>query len=142
MTSISTWFEQNGLSISRENTEKLSISTRHKSRENRGISINIGSSRINDTECHKLLGLQIDKNLDWKEHINCIIKKVNSRLSLLRRIKCFLPQFAHMLFYNSMIQPILDYWLTIYCTCSKEDLKRVRKLQKKSRQNNTGHSQN
>jgi len=132
MTSISTWFEQNGLSISKEKTEKLSISTRHKSKESREVSINIGSSRINDTECHKLLGLQIDKNLDWKEHVNYVIKKVNSRLSLLRRIKCFLPQFARMLFYNSMIQPILDYGLTIYCTCSKEDLKRVHKLQKRA----------
>ena len=89
-------------------------------------------ARSHKRGCPQVVGLYIDNNLTWKQHVTHIIKKINSRLALLKRIKCFLPHFARMLFYNSMIQPIIDYGLTIYSTCAKEDLKRIHKVQKRA----------
>ena len=43
-----------------------------------------------------------------KNQIN-IVDRDNQRLSLLRRIKHFLPLTARLLFYNNLILPIFDY---------------------------------
>ena len=38
-----------------------------------------------------------------------VISKVNQRLGLLRRIKHLLPYNARLLYYKSLVLPILDY---------------------------------
>ena len=46
--------------------------------------------------------------MSWADHIECVRKKVNQRLDVLRRIKLFLPFYARKLFVSTMVLPFLD----------------------------------
>ena len=57
----------------------------------------------------KYLGVVINENLDWTEHIDHIYTKIAKRLWLLNRIKYLLPRRPRELIFNSLILPILNY---------------------------------
>ena len=57
----------------------------------------------------KSLGIHIDGNLSWECHINKISKKIASSVSVIKRIKYFLPFEIVFNVYNSLVQPDFDY---------------------------------
>lgn len=84
------------------------------------------------SQCEKVLGVFVGATFSWTEHINHIIKKVNSSLALLRRIKKYLNHKTRILFYNTYILPHLDYCCSIWGDCSKYLLESLLKLQKRA----------
>jgi hypothetical protein len=85
---------------------------------------------MNESQCEKVLGVFVDATFSWTEHINHIIKRVNSSLALLRRIKKYLNHKTIIMFYNAYILPHLDYCCSIWGDCSKYLLESLLKLQK------------
>ena len=57
--------------------------------------------------------------------------KIGKRLGLLKRTKKFLSLKARTLFYNSIIQPILDYGAVVWEFNNKRHLQDIVKLQKR-----------
>ena len=58
-------------------------------------------------------------------------KKLSQSIALLRKIRVYLPLRQRLLYYNSIIHPIIRYVSVIWSCCDKESLNRVLKLQKK-----------
>lgn len=96
------------------------------------FDISINGLQINESQCEKVLGVFVDATFFWTEHINHIIKKVNSSLALLRRIKKYLNHKTRILFYNAYILPHLDYCCSIWGDCSKYLLESLLKLQERA----------
>ena len=80
----------------------------------------------------KLLGLKIDKELSFSEHVNAVCKKVSQCICLLRKIKSYLPLKQQLLYYNAMIKPLINYASVIWTNSDKEGLGRILKLQKRA----------
>ena len=79
-----------------------------------------------------LLGLDIDSHLSFSQHVDKICKKLSQRIALLRKIRVYLPLGQRLLYYNSIIHPIITYASVISSCCDKESLNRVLKLQKRA----------
>ena len=69
------------------------ISSRQKlqSLNDHTIGINVDGVKINQTYHSKALGLNIDENLSWKQHIRELSKKVSSSISAPKRVNHFIP---------------------------------------------------
>ena len=50
------------------------------------MQVNIGSARINNSECEKLLGTKIDCKLSFEDHIRNICKKAGAKLNALSTV--------------------------------------------------------
>ena len=57
----------------------------------------------------KLLGVVIDHNLKWNDHIDHIMKSVGRNLHLLQRMSWFLPRNARLAFYFAYFVPHFNY---------------------------------
>ena len=57
----------------------------------------------------KILGVTLDKDLSFKEHISDQLKKAYTKASALKRIKRFLPHDAMIKLYKAFILPHLEY---------------------------------
>ena len=70
------------------------------------------------------LGVVLDKNLSWKDHVEYVSSKVSRRLGLLSRIRSCLTLEASKEVYTSLLQPLFDYadvaWGKISEGCCKE----------------------
>ena len=65
----------------------------------------------------KFLGLMIDENLSWEEHVNDMSKKVAKGLTMLRRIRDLLPINTLVDIYSSIILPHFDYCSSMWDNC-------------------------
>ena len=57
----------------------------------------------------KLLEIYLDSSLTWDEHAEKTRKKIYKRLGLLKRSKQFLRSPTRVMFYNALVQPVMDY---------------------------------
>ena len=81
---INQWFILNKLSLNISKTKYLFF---HKPNKREDIPIllpklNINNSEIEESECWKLLGLLLDENLCWKEHIKYIESRIAKNIGL------------------------------------------------------------
>ena len=79
-----------------------------------------------------LLGLELDDKLSFDFHVNQLCKKLSGRIAVFRKIRSYLSLQQRISFYNVMICSVINYVSVIWTTCSKENLERVFKLQKRA----------
>jgi hypothetical protein len=90
------------------------------------------SKVVNNVSSTTLLGLDIDNELSFSPHSDKICWKLSQRIALLRKIRSYLPLKQRLLYYNSIILPIITYAMVIWSSCNTECLYRVLRLQKRA----------
>ena len=53
---------------------------------NKHISMKLDNIEIENSHCERLLGVKIDSKLNFKEHLDVIIKKARRKINVLSRI--------------------------------------------------------
>ena len=61
----------------------------------------------------KSLGVIIDNNLDWSNHIENIIKKVSYGIGAIKQGRHLIPQATVHLIYRSLVLPHFNYCITV-----------------------------
>ena len=89
------WTELNHMSLNSYKTKYMTITTRQK-RQNISfrMPLYIGNEKIVEVATHKVLGVIIDNNLSWTNHVNEPTKRVSQKLYQLAIIKHFLNAHA------------------------------------------------
>ena len=119
---INEWFSANKLSL---NVGKTKFSLFHKSGKKYNIPSHLPTLKINnhDTErvhTMKFLGVLLDDNLSWKEHIKYLENKIAKNIGLMYRAKPFLDKESLLALYYSYINSHRNYanlaWSSTYLT--------------------------
>ena len=77
-------------------------------------------TKIEQVTSHKLLGVIIDEELSFKEHLEKLCKKSSERIDLLKKIRSYLPIQERKLYYNALVKPTMYGSLVwIYCSTTK-----------------------
>ena len=71
--------------------------------------VTISNHVIERQEFIKFLGVLLDENLNWKEHIKYIENKIAKNLGLLYKARPFLDRNALLALYYSYIQTYISY---------------------------------
>ena len=100
---IKEWFEANKLSL---NVEKTKYSLFHKPSKRDDLflllpKLLIKKHKVERVESIKFLGVLLDENLSWKNHIKYIENKVAKNIGLLYRAKLFLDKNSLLTLYYS-----------------------------------------
>ena len=103
---INEWFEANKLSL---NVEKTKYSLFHKPSKRDDPKLLIKKHKVERVESIKLLGVLLDGNLSWKDHIKYIENKVAKNIGLLYRAKLFLDKNSLLTLYYSYTHTYLNY---------------------------------
>ena len=85
------------------------IGSESKLRKLHSLSVSVLDNQLNSVRSFKYLGVVLSSNFTWTEHVEHVTSKVNQRLGLLHRIKHLLLYNARLLYYNSLVLPIIDY---------------------------------
>ena len=96
------------------------------------MKLQASGTAIEQVVHQKLLGVTIDQELTFKEHVDKLCKKLSQKIGLLKKLRTYLPIDERRLFYNALIKPVMMYGSIVWTYCSNEDLKRVFRLQKRA----------
>ena len=75
------------------------------------LKLIISGSIIEHVNHFKLLGLNIDSNLNWKAHLSAVSTKVSRVIGLLHKLKYVFPSYILPMIYKSPILPYFNYSL-------------------------------
>ena len=77
------WFENNNMKLNQDKCHLLVSGYK-----NENVWANIGNEKIWESNKQKLLGLDIDTNLNFNEHVSSLCRKAGIKLSVLARLFC------------------------------------------------------
>ena len=72
------------------------------------------NNSIKQVPSQKHLGMYLDTKLNFQEHLNNVLSKVNKTIGLWRKLQAFLPRQSLVTVYKAFIRPHLDYGNIIY----------------------------
>lgn len=135
LSKANSWLKLNEMQPHSKKTKYLLIGTAKKlyHSEITTLELFMDNLRLEESAGEKLLGVVFDPYLSWDLHIDYLIKKLNSRIFLLKRAgeKVYLTSECRKMLYNALIKPILEYCCTVWGNCSVENLQRLLQVQKR-----------
>ena len=90
------------------------------------------SVTLQETPVEKDLGIYVDKDLNYKEHIHKSITKANQTLGMIRRTFQYIDRNIFISLYKSRVRPVLEYGNTIWSPRHKKDIQAVEKVQQRA----------
>ena len=82
---------------------------------NEHLWINIGNEMIWESKAEKLLGITIDKNLNFTNHLTILCNKISQKVSALVRIVKLLPFHKKRILLKTFIESQFSYCPLIGC---------------------------
>ena len=140
VVAIREWYDMNRLVINNTKSNVMLVITRQMlSRiDNTDINICIDQKLL---QCSNInyLGIEIDCTLSWDLQIDILCKKLFFIISKLSRLKAVIPSYLLLLVYASMIQPKIDYAISIWGYTSRHNLNKIQRLQNRAARIITGN---
>lgn len=116
LNKIAVWFEDNNLTLHPKKTRYILFNAK----PTETVNINLQGQEIlrvgeNQTEkSFKFLGIWIDEQLNWKEHISKTVAKTRRLTYTLIKLKRYLATEHVALIYKGLIKPIYEYGISIW----------------------------
>ena len=115
-------------------TKVMLITTCQKGQRLPSINLNLNyrEESLKMVSNDKILGVFVDDNLVWSDHVKHICKKISSYIWLLSKIKYFLSLEHRVQFYKSYIQPHIDFCSIVWANSSESNKMKILKMQKRA----------
>ena len=120
---INVWLKVNKLTL---NVDKTKCMIFHKRRMIEQINFSINNTVIDQVFQFSFLGILLDENVSWKNHITMVTNKLSKITGILYRLKYTFPKHILITIYNSLFVPHLNYGSLVWGT----KIKCLEKLQK------------
>ena len=104
----------------------------HKKMSSTSLTVYVNSVELEQVQSHKLLGVIIDTQLNFNEHIDNLCKKLTQRIAVLKKIRHHLPLDQQILYFNAMIKQTMMYGSSVWVSTSVDNLNKVFRLQKRA----------
>ena len=124
---ISQLFKTNKLSL---NEGKTKFTLFQKPRDKDYLPLQLPNLKTNNNEIKrslsiKFLGVLVDENLTWIDHITLVENKLSQNLGLLHKAKNYLNKKSMASLYYSLIHSYLNYRNIAWCSTCMTKLKKL-----------------
>ena len=89
------------------------------------LELNVNGTAIKSYNSIKLLGVNIDDNLNFSDHISYICKKSSQRVGVINRLRKLIPAKAKLQLFKAAILPYLTYCSIVWNCCKASDSRKL-----------------
>ena len=131
---IANWFDQNNLVINlkKSKTECVLYGTHQRTSGSKPMEVKINHSKITESDVYEYLGVKMDKNLTFSDHLEKTIKKATSRVKVLSRIRHYISPYTAETIYKVTILPILLYCNNVFLNMAPSKKALFENIQKRA----------
>ena len=126
---VALWIHSNGLRLNVAKTQLMVLSRRGRREEADSVRVKIGEVELQQQSCVRYLGVEIDRDLTWKAHIQKVYNQCMGKLAAIRRAGSYLPCHIRKLLYQAFVLPHLDYCSVVWNSCGATLGKRIERVQ-------------
>ena len=95
-------------------------------------ALEINGTQLNRVNFTKSLGVSIDENLTWSNHINAVCKNISTGIGSIKRISHCVPPTTLQNIYHGLVQSHFDYCSVVWGNCAKTLSDKLQKLQNRA----------
>ena len=121
---INNWFYENFMVLNPEKSHFMCIGQKIDDAE----TLNFNNFVIKNSKEVEILGITLDRNMNFHTHIKNICRKAGQKLSALLRISPYLDQRKKVLLYKSMIKSQFNYCPLVWMFCSRQSNNLINKV--------------
>ena len=125
------WFNINKLALNLTKSNYIVISSKNKKIQS-DFNIMAGNAKISRVTSIKYLGIYIDQQLNWQEHINSICKKISPIIGILSKIRHLVTFPILRQLYYALIHPHILYCIEAWGSAYQNHVKPLIILQKRA----------
>ena len=129
MNRIVHWLNANRLSLNLDKTYFMVFRPKGKNLEPPDIIVN--NIKIKQVEEFKFLGVIIDNQLNWFEHIKYISSKISKGIGVIIKARKSFDTDTLLSLYNTLIFPYISYCIHVWGTAAEIHIRKIHILQKK-----------
>ena len=123
---ITKWYEENLLQVNMKKYKSMVLGERNGTEE---MNLQIGGVKIEQSQAIKLLGVNIDSDLNFSNHIREVCIKSSQQIGVLTRLRNLIPNPAKLQLFKATILPHLTYCGTVWHFCRASDRRKLERLQ-------------
>ena len=75
--------------------------------------ISVNNIQVEKVPYQKHLGILLDEKLNFKQHVDSAILKMNKGISVIKKLRHSLPRKSLLTIYKAFLRPLIDYGDTI-----------------------------
>ena len=141
MTHVHEWYESNKLVINTSKSNVMLLTTRQMLSHMTDTDLNVCIGNYELLQCNniKYIGVDIDNVLSWDMHTDRISKKLVFIISRQSRLKPVLLSHMIMYIYTSIVQPKIDYAISVWGYTTAHNINKVQRLQNRAARILTGN---
>ena len=126
---VASWVNNNGLKMNVRKTQAMFLGRRGRRNEVEHASLTHQGVTLTTEPKVKFLGVIVDKDLNWNDHVTKIRRKCLASLAQLRQLFPAVPRRTRILLYNALVLPHLDYCSCIWGTCGTNLQMKLERIQ-------------
>ena len=131
MAKIKNWLDSNLLALNISKTKFITFSIYNSKLPNiKQINIDNNTENLESTDKIKYLGVIVDKNLKWHDHILYITGKIRKLIHKFYNIRDILSRKTLLIVYKSLIESIIRYGIIVWGGTYENALMPVKIIQK------------
>ena len=130
LSKISQWFKCNKLSLNINKTNFIHFNKTTSHRNN--IVLKIDGLPLTEKQSTKFLGVVLDSNLTWNEHIHNIHTSISRNIGVLYKLREYISEKSLLILYNSLVLSHLNYCNIAWGNCSVTKINSLCLLQKRA----------
>ena len=127
--SLIRWFESN---LMKANPDKFQAICVGKRTFDAITSFQLGNTKITCEDKVSLLGVTLDVQLNFKDHISQICTKASQQLAVLKRIGKFLTKQGKLMIYKSFIMSNFNHCPIVWHFCNQSSANKMEKIQERA----------
>lgn len=112
----------NKLSLNVEKSNFVIFHAPQKKLECQNFMLAINNKQLKREFCVRYLGILIDSHLNWKHHVECIVKKIRRSTGILSKLCYYVGLDILLSLYYALIYPFLTYGIIIWGNTYKTTL--------------------
>ena len=116
------WYKSNYLS---GNPSKYQVLIMSRAKQEVKKAVHINGHTIRQAEEIKLLGVILDVNVQFSEHIKQICTKTSRRIGVLSRLRNLIPTTAKLTIYKTAVMPHFTYCSLVWHFCKASDRRKL-----------------
>ena len=134
LQSLNRWLIANKLSLNIAKTEFMAIGSRQRlaTFDDPELCATVNNASGKQVKSAKTLGMTLDENLTWRDHVEVISKKISSGNGALKRIRGLIDQETAIKAYQGYIEPYFSYCAPVWDGLGHTLSDRLQKLQNRA----------
>ena len=129
LTSVHEWMIANKLTLNYSKTKVMLFSKRRKGQKS--IEIRINQNKIEMVKSFKYLGVVMDSQVNWRNHIETLCTKLSQATGAILKLRKIVSKKTILMVYNGLVGSHLTYGILVWGTAKQYFLQKLQTAQNK-----------